>query len=237
MERQIVIVVPTFNEEENISAFLNKLPKDLDVVIADSHSTDKTAQIIKKFRSRHIHYLDVKKRGLGLGLILGLDYAVSKLKADILVTMEADLSCDPKKIPNFLKQLNTADLVLGSRYIRGGQIKNWTWWRRMLSRCANLTLMLFAGTTKTHEFTNLYRAFTKEAWFQIRPSVLNHQGWLFVPAFVFVALEKNVTMIEEPIVYVDRFGGRSKMQTVSYTKNIILYALKYRLKNYYGSNT
>lgn len=233
MERKIVVVAPTYNEEENIRGFLTSvLLSKVDVLVSDSHSKDKTAEIVKEFsaKNKHVHYLDVKKRGLGLGLILGLDYAVKELKADILITMEADMSNDPKQIPQFIDKLKKADVVLGSRYVKGGQITNWSWWRKAFSFGANLMLRSLAWTTKTHEFTNLYRSFTKEVWLELRPKISMHTGWLFVPAFAFEALDSKFKIIEQPIIYFDRFGGQSKMRTLSYTKNLLHYALRYRMR-------
>lgn len=233
MERKIVVVAPTYNEEENIRGFLTSvLVYPVDVLVSDSHSSDKTAAIVKEFsvKNKHVHYLDVKKRGLGLGLILGLDYAVKELKADILITMEADSSADPKQFPDFLKKLEKADLVVGSRYVAGGKIVNWSWWRKFLSLMGNAMLQFFAWTTKVHEFTNLYRVFTRDVWIQLRPKINMHTGWLFVPAFTFEALGKNLKIEEQPMVFTDRAGGQSKMRTLSYTKNLLHYALRYRLK-------
>lgn len=237
--KKVVIVTPTFNEEANIESFLkavldqkkNLTGHELSIVVSDSHSTDGTPKIVKskQFQLQGVYYLDVKKRGLGLGLVKGIDYAVNN-GADILVTMEADLSNDPKQIPEFVRNIDGVDVIVGSRYIFGGKIVNWSWWRRALSRIANLILMLLAGTTKIHEFTNLYRAFTKEAWQKIEKNTSVHVGWLFVPAFVFESLDENLRIAEIPIVYFDRFGGQSKMKTLSYTTELLRYALRYRLR-------
>lgn len=234
MAGKIVVVAPTFNEEENIGSFVaSVLLQDVDVLISDSHSSDQTAAIVKELASKdpRVHYLDVKERGLGLGLIKGLDYAVNKLKADVVITMEADLSNDPKQIPQFLEKLKKADLVIGSRYVKGGEITNWSWWRKMFSYGANLLLRIILWTNKTHEFTNLYRAFTSDVWLKLKPKIGMHVDWLFVPAFAFESLKAEIKIIEQPIIYYDRYGGRSKMQTLSYTKNLLHYALRYKVWN------
>lgn len=230
---KVVVVAPTYNEEENIGSFIaSVLTYDVEVLISDSHSSDRTADIVKALASKdkRIHYLDVKERGLGLGLSKGLDYAVNKLGANVLVTMEADMSNDPHQIPQFLDRVKKADVVLGSRYMKGGKITNWSWWRRGFSLGANSVLRLLAWTSKTHEFTNLYRAFTREAWLTIRPRISVHIDWLFVPAFAFETLGSGLKIVEQPIIYFDRYGGRSKMKTLSYTKDLLRYALRYRLK-------
>ena len=231
--KKVIVVAPTYNEEANIGSFIaSVLAQDVDILISDSHSLDGTAEIVKELASKdkRIHYLDVKERGLGLGLCKGLDYAVSKLSADILITMEADMSNDPKQLPQFLEKVKKADVVIGSRYVKGGQITNWSWWRKIFSLGANTILRLLAWAPKLHEFTNLYRAFTKDAWLSIKPKIFMHTGWLFVPAFAFEALDSKLKITEQPIVYFDRYGGRSKMKTLSYTKNLLHYAFRYRIK-------
>lgn len=233
MERKIVVVAPTFNEEANIGSFIaSVLAQNVELLISDSHSSDGTAAIVQHMsqKDKRVHYLDVKERGLGLGLIKGIDYAVEKLKADVIITMEADLSNDPHQIPDFINKMTKADIVIGSRYVKGGKITNWSWWRKAFSYGANAILRLLTWTKKTHEFTNLYRAFTKEVWFDIRPKIQMHTGWLLVPAFAFEALNSNFKMVEQPIIYFDRFGGKSKMKTLSYTKNLLHYGIRYRMK-------
>ena len=233
--KKVIVVAPTYNEEANIGSFVaSVLAQNVEVLISDSHSADGTAVIVKQMaqKDKRVHYLDVKERGLGLGLIKGLDYAVKKLKADVIITMEADLSNDPRQIPDFISKMAKADVVIGSRYVRGGKITNWSWWRKAFSYGANIILRLLARTTRTHEFTNLYRAFTKEVWLDLRPKINMHLGWLFVPAFAFECLGSNFKITEQAIIYFDRFGGKSKMKTLSYTINLLHYALRYRLKKY-----
>ncbi len=232
MERKIVVVAPTYNEEANIAAFVDAVFKHgVTILISDSHSTDKTPQIINglKRKYKNLYYLDVQKRGLGLGLSEGLNYAVDKLKADVLVTMEADLSNDPAKLSEFIGKLGKCDLVIGSRYVADGGVKNWSWWRKFLSLAANLTLRILSGAVTVHEFTNLYRVFTPQVWAYLKPKISVHLDWLFVPAFAFEALAGPFKILEAPYTFFDRFGGRSKMNTPSYAINLLRYAIRYRL--------
>ncbi len=239
--KKLVIVAPTFNEQENIQTFLTNvlaqqilIPNyELNILVSDSHSKDKTAEIVKNFKRKEkkVFLLDTKIPGpgkLGAGLSEGLDYAISKLSADILITMEADLTNDINKIPEFVAKLEKYDLVIGSRYVKGGGVVNWSWWRKILSFGANTILRLLSGAPNLHEFTNLYRAFKKEVWLKIGPEVRIHTGWLFVPAFIFEATTTKFKIIEAPYTFYDRFGGRSKMNTVNYTKNLLNYALRFR---------
>lgn len=241
--KKVVVVAPTFNEQDNIASFLTTVsPFVFEIIISDSQSTDQTAAIVKTFSAKNpgIHFLPGKVPGpgkLGAGLATGINHAFDRLGADVVITMEADLSNNPAELPKFIKKAQTADLVIGSRYCPGGKIVNWSWWRKSLSQGANSVLALLVGTHQTHEFTNLYRAFNKTTWDAVGSKASIHTGWLFVPAFAFEALGTKLKVVEQPIVYSDRFGGRSKMQTVSYTKNILRYALRYRWQNFYGSHS
>lgn len=242
--KKVVIIAPTYNEAENISSFIDAITKEsktlpgyvLHIVVSDSHSSDATAEIVRQLASKNklIHYLDVHKRGLGLGISKGLDFAVDKLKADYIITMEADLSCNPVQIKDFIGKLASHDLVVGSRYGRGGRIVNWSWWRKLLSRIANFLLMVLALSPQIHEFTNLYRGFRPQIWQKLKNKVSRYEGWLFVPAFVFEALDQNFKITEQPIVYFDRFGGRSKMKTINYTFELLKYAIHFRLKKMFN---
>lgn len=236
-KKKLVVVTPTFNEEANIGSLIGSIFSQekslpgwqLSILIVDSRSSDQTAAIVKELSTeyKNLYFLDVKKRGLGLALSSGLDYAVKRLQADAFVTIESDLSNDPRQIPEFVARLRKADLVIGSRYMPGGQVVNWSWWRKSLSFGANAALKIFAWTNQTDEFTNLYRAFTKKVWQEIRSQVQIHHDWIFVPAFIFVALDAKLKITQQPIIYHDRFGGRSKMRTLSYTQNLLRYALRY----------
>lgn len=236
--KRLIIVAPTYNESANINNFVAAIFSETKkltnyesfLLISDSHSPDDTPLLVRKLakRNKHLIYLDVKKRGLGHGLIEGLNYATSILKADILVTIEADLSNDPKKLSQIVKLLEKYDLVIGSRYSPGGGIKNWSWWRKKLSFSANFGLRLLASSN-IHEYTNLYRGFNKNVWLALREKLSYYDGWLFVPAFIFEFLSTNLSSVEMPFIYFDRFGGRSKMHTMSYTKNLLLFAINYRL--------
>jgi len=243
--KKVVVIAPTYNEEENIENFLtNVLAQEgrlteysLEILVSDSHSKDKTAEIVQKLsrKDKRIHYLDVKERGLGLGLFKGLNHAVDRLGADILITMEADLSNDPNKIVDFLEKLKRADIVVGSRYGHGGGIVNWSWWRKTLSLVANTFLKFMAWYPNLNEYTNLYRCFKKVVWQQMQEKLSPYTGWLFVPAFIFVATTTKFKIVEQPFVFYDRFGGRSKMHTLSYTKNLVEYAIKFRVKRIWNT--
>src|SRR3989344_6025198 len=129
---RVVVTLPTYNENDNIAEIIarvlgeakNLLNIDLHVLVSDSHSNDGTGETVKRI-TRHnskVHYLDVKERGLGVGLIRGHRFAIDKLKADILAQMDADLSHDPSTLPQMVAYIKKGyDLVNGSRLTKGGK--------------------------------------------------------------------------------------------------------------------
>src|SRR3989344_1625653 len=131
---RLVVLIPTYNEKENIEEIIKnvfaeskEIPNiDLHVLVSDSHSPDGTALIVKKIQSHNpkVHYLDVKKRGLGIGIVKGHRYAIDRLKADILAQLDGDLSHDPQTLSVMYEQIkNGFDLVAGSRLMKGGKKK------------------------------------------------------------------------------------------------------------------
>ncbi|HEY5601074.1 MAG TPA: glycosyltransferase [Patescibacteria group bacterium] len=240
--RKVVIVIPTYNEEENIGdlipAIINqqqKLPEfDLNILVADSHSPDKTSQIVTKISQNNpkVHYLDVKKRGIGVGLIYGFNFGVEKLGADILMQMDGDLSHNPNDIPKLLNALNdNTDLVIGSRFVKGGS-NNLSLIRRIFSFGASIVSRLLTGFYKVHEWTTSFRAFKADLYKKINVNAIPWQkpSFVFQIAFVVEALRAKANFAEVPIVFVDRKRGRSKMNTFRYIFDVIVYDLRVRAR-------
>jgi dolichol-phosphate mannosyltransferase len=159
-------------------------------------------------------------------------YAVNTLKADVLMEFDADFSHDPEKIPAFLTAIDQgSDLVLGSRYIKGGTIpKNWGWHRKFLSVGGNLFIRVIMAHFAIHDWTTGYRAIRKEVYEAVKP-LLNRErffGYTFQIAFLFHALRKGFTISEVPIHFIDRTRGVSKIGP-EYIKNNLLFIFKTRL--------
>src|SRR3989344_5240532 len=149
---RLVVIIPTYNEEENVEEIINK-------VLA-------CAKRISQSNPR-VHYLDVRERGLGIGLVKGHRFAVDKLKADILAQMDGDLSHDPSTLPLMVDYIGKGfDLVNGSRLMKGG--KNLLGLhRRLFTRGSSLYCKLSWVTFNLSEYTNSYRVFTKELFERI----------------------------------------------------------------------
>lgn len=239
---RLVVVVPTYNEKENIEEIIKKVLQeaknipdfDLHVLVSDSHSPDGTAEIVKKISrdNARVHYLDVKERGLGVGLVIGHRYAIDRLKADVLAQMDGDLSHDPASLPTMLEYIKKGyDLVNGSRLMRGG--KNLLGWhRRLFTRGSSLYCRLSWGTFHLTEYTNSYRVFTKKLFGNIDFSKVPWRARTYIiqPAFLYAAISVGAKVKEVPITFEDRKRGYSKAQIVAYTFDVLKFGIKVRFQ-------
>jgi len=153
------IVLPTYNERENIGKLLENLLEifknikdfDMHILVVDDNSPDRTQEIVKKFLdNKKVFLITGDKKGLGTAYVRGFNYAVNELKADVIFEMDADFSHKPRDIPRFLEEIrNGNDFVIGSRYVPGGGIpENWGIHRKFLSLMGNLTTRLILGNFK-----------------------------------------------------------------------------------------
>ena len=220
---KIGIIIPTYNERENIGILLEKLIKiitiyqlDANIVIVDDNSSDGTIDIIKKFKAKYGETIDLiirrKKMGLGSAIICGMKKVLIKKDILYLITLDADLSHPPEFIPLFLKViiLKKADLVQGSRYIRGGGVKGWKIYRWLISMCANMIIKYIFNTGLKDNTTN-YRVYTRRiAKVIVKMSQLSGYEWI-VEALL-IAKRYNAKIIEAPIIFVNRSMGKSKLK-------------------------
>ena len=163
------IVLPTYNERENIGELLKALLRvfqkikgfNMHILVVDDNSPDGTASIVRKFSKKHknIHLIMGEKKGLGVAYIRGFNYAINKLRTDVTFQMDADLSHVPNLIPRFLNEIkNGYDVIIGGRYIEGGGTPDWSLNRKLLSKGANTLAKLATGIANVHDFTSGYRA-------------------------------------------------------------------------------
>ncbi len=227
------IVVPTYNESKNIPKLIKKIERASDnagifctVLIVDDNSPDGTGFIVdtlaKKYKSQNftlqVLHRD-SKQGFGSAYIAGF---TELLKQDVthILQMDADLSHDPKYIPEFIEAAKKADLVIGSRYVKGGTTPDWSVKRRLLSRGGNAYARLFFGST-IHDYTGGYNLFTTQLLNKIDISKLS-KGYGFLMEIKIRALKYSSSVIEVPIVFMDRTQGISKFPMSTIFKNLIL---------------
>lgn len=238
---RLVVNIPTYCERDNIEEIIKrvlsstkKIDADVHVLVSDSNSPDGTADIVRKISrvNPKVHYLNVKVRGLGVGVVKGHRFAVDKLKADLLAQMDGDLSHDPSTLPIMFDHIrNGYDLVNGSRLMPGG--KNLLGWhRRLFTRGSALFCKLSWGTFNLSEYTNSYRMFTKELFEKIDFAKVPWRAKTYIiqPSFLYAAVEAGARIKEVPIKFVDRKRGYSKAQIAAYTFDVLKFGVKVRIQ-------
>ena len=210
-----VVIIPTYNERENLPRILNRLfasvPR-VDALVADDGSPDGTGEVADAIAvdDARVHVLHrTVKRGLGAAYLAGFDWALQR-GYDALVEMDADGSHAPEQLPRLLHALSHADLVIGSRYVPGGAVMNWPAHRLLLSRGANLYARLALGSG-LHDMTAGYRAFRADALRRLHLGDVASQGYCFQVDLAWRALRAGLRVAEVPITFTERQIGSSKM--------------------------
>jgi dolichol-phosphate mannosyltransferase len=234
----ITIIIPTYNEKKNIKKIINQITSlgipSLNILVVDDNSPDNTSNIVKIMQknNKNLHLLiNKEKKGLGKAYIIGMNYSINKLKADILVEIDADLSHDPKILPEMLKFIPEYDLVLGSRYIKDGSIpKKWEFHRKFLSFFGNFIFRVFFSW-KVKDWTTGYRVIKKEVYKKIKEYIDNKifYDYTFQVVFLHQAMKRGFKIKEYPIEFKERKKGKSKFKGLNYIKNNILYIIKAKL--------
>jgi dolichol-phosphate mannosyltransferase len=239
--KKVVVVAPTYNEKGSIEKLIplileqnNKVSGfDIHVLISDSNSPDGTGELASKMAAKddHVHFLNVKERGLGLGIIKGYEYALNKLDADILMQIDADLQHDPNEIPRFLEKISQGyNYVQGSRFARGGK-NELAIHRQIFSWGSSIICRLLTGIWQISDFGPSYKAYTKELYESMNKEAIPWHGTTFLiqPAAVVEAYRAGAKMTEVPIHFSRRNADKSKNEIANYIIDIIGYGLEVRL--------
>jgi len=212
---QTLIIVPTFNERENLplmAAKILSLPVAVDVLVVDDNSPDGTGSIADELAARHpqIHVLHrSEKNGLGRAYIAGFQWALAR-HYEFIFEMDCDFSHDPAEVPNFLKAVEQNDLVLGSRYTGGVRVLNWPLKRLLLSRCAGIYVWLITGMPITDP-TGGYKCFRRRALQAIALDAVKSNGYSFQIEMTHRLWRNGYKVDEVPITFADRVQGTSKL--------------------------
>ena len=223
-ENKILVVIPTYNEAENVTGIINAVLDSFDkadVLIVDDNSPDGTAEIVEKeFKNNQRVNLIVRKnkKGLGRAYVEGFKWGLEKGYGYFL-EMDADFSHDPKEIPNFYRELQEYDVVIGSRYINGIRILNWNLKRLIISQIGSLYARIVTGLKLT-DMTGGFNGYRAEVLKSINLDKIDSNGYAFQIELKFRAYVKGFKIKEIPIVFKEREKGSSKMN-----KNIILEAI------------
>jgi len=220
---QTLIIVPTYNERENLPRMAQKLLSLLvavDVLVVDGNSPDGTGKIADELAATHpqFHVLhQMKKDGLGRAYLAAFKWALEQ-KYEFVFEMDSDFSHDPGEIPNFLKAAENADVVLGSRYCGGVRVLNWPLKRLLLSRCAGIYVWLITGMTVSDP-TGGYKCFRRRALQAIDLDAVKSDGYSFQIEMTHRLWREGFTITEVPIIFTERIAGASKI-----TRGIIIEA-------------
>jgi dolichol-phosphate mannosyltransferase len=213
MER--LVIVPTYNERENIPTLLDRLlalPYGLDVLVVDDNSPDGTGAYVaeRKQSETRVHLLQRPgKLGLGSAYVAGFRYALAN-GAQLVFEMDADFSHDPEAIASFLAAIENADVVLGSRYLHGVTVVHWPLKRLILSYTANLYTRLVTGLP-VRDATGGFKCFRRRALEAINLDQVKSDGYAFQIEMSYKCWRKGFRIVEIPITFVDRRAGVSKM--------------------------
>lgn len=211
-----LVVVPTYNERENIAELilaLLKQPLKLEILIIDDNSPDGTARLVREMAASNerIRLMERPgKGGLGSAYRDGFRYALRETDADLIFQMDADFSHDPAALTEFLEAAGRDDLILGSRYLHGVTVVNWPLSRLFLSYGANLYTRLVTGMP-FKDATGGFKCFRREVLEAIDWDRIHSDGYSFQIETTYLAWQRGFRIREIPIVFVDRRVGVSKM--------------------------
>jgi dolichol-phosphate mannosyltransferase len=212
---RILVIIPTYNEAENIEPIVARVRSSVPeahVLVADDNSPDGTGDLVDKLVANddHVHVLHRKgKEGLGAAYIAGFHWGLDN-GYGVLVEHDADGSHQPEQLHRLLEALRDADLVLGSRYVKGGEVQNWPKSREILSRGGNIYTRLALGVP-LKDATGGYRAFRRETLVGIGLEQVASAGYCFQVDLAWRALKSGFRVVEVPITFVERERGQSKM--------------------------
>jgi dolichol-phosphate mannosyltransferase len=212
-----VVCLPTYDERENLEPMVEALGQVLDlerdvVLVIDDSSPDGTGEIAEKLAAE-LEWVDVlhrpEKQGLGPAYIAGFRQAIAA-GAELVLEMDCDFSHDPGDVPRLIEAASDADLVLGSRYARGGSVDNWGLGRRVVSRAGCLYAQVVLGV-RVRDLTGGFKCFRRETLETIDLDALSARGYAFQIETTYRVLRAGLRVREVPIRFTDRRVGESKM--------------------------
>jgi len=212
------IVIPTYNEKENlpliISSLLDLKIPDLNILVVDDNSPDGTGDIANMLRQQYPGVISVLhregKKGLGTAYLEGFKYCLDQ-GADQIVQMDADFSHNPEKVLNLLMGLKENDMVLGSRYVSGGSLDDrWAFWRKGLSSFGNFYARVILRMP-IQDVTGGFRAWRRDTLLGIPLDRVKSQGYAFQVEMAYITYLSGFSISEIPIYFADRTRGDSKM--------------------------
>ncbi len=214
-EDDVLVIIPTYNEREALPLVIGRVRSSTPeafILVVDDNSPDRTGDVAEELANRDDHVLVLHrtaKNGLGAAYLAGFRWGMSR-GFGVLVEMDADGSHRPEHLPQMLKALDEADVVIGSRWVPGGGVENWPRHRQWLSQGGNRYTQLMLGLG-VRDATAGYRAYRKSALERMDLSTVASQGYCFQVDLTRRATAAGLRIVEVPITFVEREVGDSKM--------------------------
>jgi len=240
---KIVHIIPTYNEKENIARMIDKLESlgkkyhqwQTEIVVVDDYSPDGTADIVKNYKQKYsnIHLLTKKKEGLGRALIMGYEYAMKKLKADVVIPNDADFQWEPADYPKLVQKIEKGyDVVVASRHVKGGKVIGWSFFRKINHELSNSFLAWWlAGVHEVSDHAGNFKAIrVKNVLEKVPLSKMQNVGFSFQLHILYELSKVGAKFTEVPAIFRERKRGESKIglnkyylrDVVEYVRNSIL---------------
>ena len=222
--RRVAVLIPTYNERETLPVLLRRLREvvpEVDVAVLDDNSPDGTGQVADRLAAsdEQVHVIHrAVKEGLGAAYLAGFRWALAE-GYDAVVEMDADGSHRPEHLPALLAAAADADVVIGSRWVRGGSVVNWPLHRKALSVGGNLYVKLLLGMP-VNDATAGYRVYRSGALHAMGLDDVASQGYCFQADLTWRAVRHDLTIVEVPITFVEREVGDSKMSREIMTESL-----------------
>ncbi len=219
-----VIVIPTYNERQNIGSLVERISqiqatlpnRRLNILFVDDGSPDGTASEAERLATAHeyIHLLErPEKRGIGTAYLDGFREAIAKIDPSVFVQMDADLQHPPERIGDLVTALEGSDVALGSRYAPGGGIEGWSWKRRLLSRGANWVARVVLGLS-VKDATTGFKALNRRSVDLLIGVNLSSSGFIYQVESVYLFERNGLRIREVPFIFEQRTRGKSKLSLV-----------------------
>lgn len=214
MSIEVTVITPVYNERDNLRPFIQKVEqvlsgefRNFEILIVDDNSPDGSGEIADRLAEEYDNIKVLhrpEKKGIGTAYKEGFQLS----GGTYIVSIDSDLSHDPEMLPRMIREAETADIVIGSRYVKGGKIEGRSAWRNLLSTFANYFIRIISGYG-IRDWTSGFRVYRREVWETTMPKV-ECIKWDFQFESLYKALLDNFTVKEVPIFFHERSGGHSK---------------------------
>ena len=214
MVAEAVVLMPTYNERENLASIVEEVLRTVpvDLLVIDDNSPDGTGSVADALAQDeprvHVMHRPVKE-GLGRAYLAGFGWALER-DYKYIFEMDADFSHQPRYLPEFLREIKHADVVLGSRYVQHGGVSNWSLSRQVISRGGSLYARSILGVD-VRDLTGGFKCFRREALEALDLDTISSTGYAFQIEMTYRALRRGFRVKEIPIIFFERNAGRSKM--------------------------